>query len=168
MNFNDRKEYEKPLSESFIEENAGRVKWLWISSYQKLSESFIEKHEGWVSWGSISINQKLSESFIEKYADRVNWDYISIYQKLSEEFRIKHNLTISEHSWLYTDTQSKRKAIEDCGLYEFDGDCVLAYKGIRSDNYSKFNFQYKYEVGGTHLVCLLGLKKKQKIIVIKN
>ena len=103
-----------------------------------------------MDWFGISVNQKLSESFIEKYADRMNWNLISVYQRLSEEFRIKHNLAISKHSWLYTDSFTKRKAIEDCGLYELHGDYVLAYKGIRSDNYSKFNFQYKYELGGIY------------------
>ena len=80
----------------------------------------------------------------------MDWYWISQYQKLSEEFRAKHNLTISEHSWLYTDIETKRNAILSCGLYQLDGDCVLAYKGIRSDNYSKYNFQYKYELGGIY------------------
>jgi hypothetical protein len=35
-------------------------------------------------------------------------------------------------------------------LYELDGEYVVAYKGIKSDNYSAFNFQYKYEVGESY------------------
>ena len=32
----------------------------------------------------------------------------------------------------------------DTGLYECYDDYFIAYKGIRSDRYSKFNFQYQY------------------------
>jgi hypothetical protein len=99
---------------------------------------------------NISKYQKLSEEFIERNSDLVNWEYISTYQKLSEEFRLKHNLSLPENNWLYSDKETKRKAIKDCGLYELDNDWVIAYKGIRSDNYSKFNFQYKYELGNTY------------------
>jgi hypothetical protein len=35
-------------------------------------------------------------------------------------------------------------------LYELDGDYVIAYKGIRSDGYSVYNFQYHYELGGIY------------------
>ena len=31
-----------------------------------------------------------------------------------------------------------------------DGDYIYAYKSCRSDNYSKFNFQYKYELNGIY------------------
>ena len=161
------------LSEEFIERNADRVDWGCICKYQKLSEKFIERHADRVAWGCISCRQKLSEAFIERYADRVNWDYISAsqklseefiernadrvvwgyigkYQKLSREFRIKHNLNQPENNWLYVDKETKRKAIENCNLYELDGDYVIAYKGIRSDGYSKYNFQYHYELGGIY------------------
>ena len=44
-------------------------------------------------------------------------------------------------------------------LYEFvDDDNIIAYKGIRSDRYSKFNFQYRYEKGKiyeSHCDCTL-------------
>ena len=94
--------------------------------------------------------QKLSEEFIERNADRVDWGYISQCQKLSEEFRLKHNLSPPENNWLYTDKETKRKAIENCNLYELDGDYVIAFKGIRSDGYSFYNFQYHYELGGIY------------------
>ena len=144
--------YQK-LSEDFIERNKDRVDWECISINQKLSEDFIERNKDWVDWDCISYYQKLSEDFIERYKDRVWWTWISRYQKLSEDFRAKHNLSVSENSWLYTDRETKREAIKNCGLYELDeldGDYVVAYKGIRSDNYSQFNFQYKYELGGTY------------------
>jgi hypothetical protein len=54
------------------------------------------------------------------------------------------------NSWLYASDEVKRKAIEECELYEMDGDYVIAYKGIRRDNYSQYSFRYKYEVGNTY------------------
>jgi len=141
--------YQK-LSESFIEQNKDRVDWYRISQYQKLSESFIEQNKDRVYWYWISEFQKLSEEFIEQNKDRVNLDCIGEYQKLSEEFRTKHNLSIPANNWLYTDKETKRQAIEKSGLYEIDNDWVIAYKGIKSNNYSKFNFQYKYELGNTY------------------
>ena len=153
FDFNDVQSYMQPLSEEFIERNADRVYWGWISTYQKLSEEFIERNAdrvGWVGWHYISKYQKLSEEFIERNADRVIWLRICEYQKLSEEFITKHNLNQSENNWLYADKETKRKAIADCNLYELDGDYVIAYKGIRSDGYSVYNFQNHYELGGIY------------------
>ena len=138
------------LSEEFIERNKDLVDWWYISKYQKLSEEFIERNKDLVDWRRISECQKLNEEFIERNKDLVVWWCISIYQKLSEEFRLKHNLSLPKNNWLYTDKETKKEAIEKCGLYELDNDWVIAYKGIRSDNYSKFNFQYKYELGNTY------------------
>ena len=142
-------EYQK-LSEEFIACNADRVVWDWISVRQKLSEEFIERYADRMYWDYISVSQKLSEEFIDRNADRVDWLRISQYQKLSREFRIKHNLELPENNWLYADKETKRKAIADCNLYELDGDYVIAFKGIRSDGYSKYNFQYHYELGGIY------------------
>jgi hypothetical protein len=141
--------YQK-LSEEFIERNKDLVDRVYISEYQKLSEEFIERNKDLVNWWCISQYQKLSEEFIERNKDLVDWEYISRYQKLSEEFRTKHNLSLPKNNWSYTDKETKRKAIKDCGLYEMDNDWVIAYKGIRSNGYSKFNFQYKYEPGNTY------------------
>jgi hypothetical protein len=137
------------LSEEFIERNKDRVTWVWISIYQTLSEEFIERNKDRVIWYWISQHQILSEEFIERNKDRVDWHWISQHQKLSEEFRSKHNLTISKHNWLYADKETKRKAIEDCGLYTLDGDYVIAYKGIRKDWRSVYDSKYKYYLGGT-------------------
>ena len=141
--------YQK-LSESFIAKYKDLVDWLFISKYQKLSESFIEEHKKLVSWTCISINQKLNESFIEEHKDLVNLDYISKYQKLSEEFRFKYNLKIPTKNWVYVDPDERLKKVKETGLYEIEGDYVIAFKGIRSDRYSAFNFQYQYFVGGTY------------------
>jgi hypothetical protein len=160
--------YQK-LSESFIEEHKDLVKWDLISQYQKLSESFIHKHKDLVDWYCISQCQRLSEAFIDEYKDLVKWDLISIYQKLSESFvhehnglvnwrcisryqklSDKHNLKISPNNWMYVDPDERLKAIKKSGLYEIEGDYVLAFKGIRSDRYSAYNFQYQYFVGETY------------------
>ena len=141
--------YQK-LSEGFIEQNKDLVYWPRISIYQKLSEEFIDQNKDLVIWPCISAYQKLSEEFIDRNKDLVIWDYISKYQKLSEGFILKHNLETPENNWLYTDKETKRKAIEDCKLYELDNDWVIAYKGIRSNGYSAYNFQYKDELGNAY------------------
>jgi hypothetical protein len=49
-----------------------------------------------VKWYYISIYQKLSEPFIDKFKDKVDWYYISIFQKLSEEFIVKYQDKIED------------------------------------------------------------------------
>ena len=159
------------LSESFIREFKGKINWTRISNNQKLSESFIKEFKDHVNWSFISRYQKLSEEFIKEFRNRLDWYYISKYQKLSEEF-IKEILNyvnwycisryqkLSESfikefqnklyfdgirdSWMYKDESFKKKAIIKSKSYECHGDYFIAYKGIRSDRYSKFNFQYQY------------------------
>jgi hypothetical protein len=45
---------------------------------------------------------------------------------------------------LYKSTDFKKKQIIKCGLYECHEDYFIAYKAIRDDRYSHFNFQYQY------------------------
>ncbi len=47
-------------------------------------------------------------------------------------------------SWHYKSTEFKKQAVINTGLYDCYDDYFIAYKGIRSDRYSKFNFQYQY------------------------
>lgn len=140
------------LSEDFIREFQNRVNWDCISIYQKLSEDFIREFQGKVNWNYVSTYQILSESFIREFQNKVNWNYIAKYQILSESFIKEFNLEIDKTTnWNYVSNDVKLKAIKDSGLYEIvDDDYVIAYKGIRSDNYSKFNFQYQYLVGNTY------------------
>ncbi len=138
------------LSEDFIERNSDKVNWNSISVFQKLSEGFIESNSDKVNWSNISACQKLSEGFIEQNSDKVDWEWVSMYQILSEEFRAKHNLEFPTNSWMYVDKDIKLKAIQKTGLFQIESDYVIAYKGIRSDNYSAYNFQYKYELGGVY------------------
>ena len=155
------------LSEDFIREFQNKVNWDYISRCQKLSENFIMEFQNKVNWFSISINQKLSENFIREFENKVYWFYISkyqilsenficefqdkvcwaeilYYQKLSPEFIKEFGLNINKNNWLHKSTKFKKKQIVDCGLYECHEDYFIAYKAIRNDRYSHYNFQYQY------------------------
>ncbi|MFW9879123.1 MAG: hypothetical protein ACFFG0_39090 [Candidatus Thorarchaeota archaeon] len=161
--------YQK-LSEEFIREFQDKVYWTCISAYQKLSEEFIREFKDKVYWTRISIHHKLSEDFIREFKDEVNWNYISIYQKLSEEFirefkyyvnwydisryqklslkfRKEFNIKIPGTCWLYKSKKWKEKYIRENTNYKIKDGKVIAYKSCRSDGYSCYNFQYKYEEG---------------------
>ena len=140
----------QPLSEVFIDKHKKRVDWPCISAYQPLSEEFIHKHKKRVKWDYISIYQPLSEKFIDKHKNLVVWSYISQYQPLSEEFRKKHKLKLPSNNWLYKTEDFKKEQIKNSGLYECYDDYFIAYKGIRRDRYSNFNFQYQYLPGKTY------------------
>ena len=52
----------------------------------------------------------------------------------------------------------KKKKIRECGLYECYEDYFIAYKSIRNDRYSHYNFQYQYLPGNiyeAHCDCTL-------------
>ena len=167
----------QPLSEGFIREFKDEVDWDNISAYQHLSEDFIREFEDEVDWILISTYQHLSEGFIRNFLNRVDWRVISAYQRLSEdiirEFKDKvYWVRISEcqhlskefieefkgrlsmyyvvDSWHYKSVEEKKKAVMDTGLYECHEDYFIAYKGIRADRYSAYNFQYQYLKGKTY------------------
>ena len=140
--------YQK-LSEEFIREFKDQVSWSNISRYQKLSEEFIREFKDQVNWSNISRYQKLSEEFIREFIDQVYWSNISRYQKLSEEFIREFKLTINPDNWLYWTDEQKLRVIKN--YYDIDNEgFIVAWKGIRSDRYSKYNFQFKYEKGQTY------------------
>jgi hypothetical protein len=145
--------YQK-LSEDFIREFENKVDWYCISKYQKLSEDLIREFKNKVDWYCISNYQKLSEDFIREFKDKVDWFNISAYQKLSEdfirEFRDSVGLNSIANNWIYKDTEFLKRQVENTGLYECHDDYFIGYKGIRSDRYSKYNFQYQYLPGGTY------------------
>ena len=142
------------LSEDFIREFAGEVDWDYISTYQHLSEDFIREFKKKVNWHCISRYQRLSEDFIREFNEKVNWYCISVYQHLSqefiEEFIDKVDIDLIADSWHYKSTKEKKRAVMDTGLYECHEDYFIAYKGIRSDRYSKYNFQHQYLKGHTY------------------
>ena len=144
----------KFLTEGFIREFADKVDWLGISAHKKLSEDFIREFADKVDWFYVSEAQQLSEDFIREFADQVYWDLISKYQQLSKvfikEFQNKICIYYVNNSWQYKSTEEKKRAVMDTGLYECHEDYFIAYKGIRADRYSKFNFQYQYLKGHTY------------------
>ena len=105
-------------------------------------------------WYFVSQYQHLSENLIREFKDRVDWFLISKYQHLSkefiEEFKDKLDMGLIDNSWHYKSTEEKKKAVESTGLYECHEDYFIAYKGIRRNRYSKFNFQYQYLRGHTY------------------
>ena len=135
--------YQK-LSEEFIREFQDKIDWYNIFKYQKLSENFIREFQDKVDWDFVSKYQNLSENFIREFQDKINWNNISKYQKFSPEFIKEFDLNIDKDNWLYKSTEFKKKQIIDCGLYECHKDYFIAYKAIRKDRYSHFNFQYQY------------------------
>ena len=142
------------LSEDFIREFKDEVGWYCVSKYQRLSEDFIREFKDWVYWDAISYYQRLSEDFIREFKDKVDWDKISTHQHLSEdfieEFKDRLNMYYLADSWLYKSTEEKKKAVMDTGLYECHEDYFIAYKGVRRNRYSMFNFQYQYLKGKTY------------------
>ena len=139
------------LSEDFIREFQNKVYWDGISEYQKLSEDFIREFQNKVDWYRISEYQKLSEDFIREFQNKVDWDWISEYQKLSEDFIREFDLKISDNNWLYKDIEFKKKHIkENTSFNIIDNKYIIAYKSVRSDNYSCFNFQYQYFPGNVY------------------
>ena len=121
----------KGLTEDFIREFADKVNWRIISAYQRLSEDFIREFNEKVDWYSISIYQHLSKEFIEEFIDKVDMDLIA-------------------DSWHYKSTEDKKKDVIATGLYECYDDYFIAYKGIRADRCSAYNFQYQYLKGHTY------------------
>ena len=139
------------LSETFIEKFQDKVDWNNISTYQKLSEDFIDKFKNKVDWYSISIYQKLSESFIEKNFIYNYKNLYLLYQKLSDRFLVKHYLESKNNDlWQYKDTEFKKQRLINSGKYECHEDYFIAYKAVREDRYSLFNFQYQYLPGETY------------------
>ena len=142
------------LSEDFIREFKDKVNWTYISGCQRLSEEFIREFKDKVNWDFISKHQRLSEGFIREFKNWVNWYSISRYQPLSkefiEEFKDKLDMGLIGNSLHYISTEEKRRAVMDTELYECYDDYFIAYKGIRADRYSAYNFQYQYLKGHTY------------------
>lgn len=164
----------QPLTEEFIEKFQDKVNWRCISSYQSLSEPFIEKHADKVDWHYVSTSQKLSENFIEEHINVVYLEGITTYQKLSENFIQKHKDILSptllikyqkapqdiideinfviniNNLWQYKDENFKKDKVIKTKLYECYDNYFIAYKAIRPDRYSIYNFQYQYLPGKTY------------------
>lgn len=164
--------YQK-LSENFIREFKDRVNWTNISKHQKLSEDFIREFQNEVYWDYISKYQKLSEKFIIEFKEQISLEYICSVQSLSSDFILKHkdDLLIDnivffqkinedtlkilktptpKNNWNYKTVNFKKKKVKNSGLYECYDDHFIAYKNVRRDRYSHYNFQYQYLKGGVY------------------
>ncbi len=147
------------LSEEFIREFQDRVRWKCISRYQKLSEEFIREFQDRVDWFWVSANQILSEEFIREFKDKVNLELVVNYQVLSKEFLEEFDLQRKDNFQDLT-TTDKKQLLLDLNMYECHDDYFIAYKGIRRDNYSCFNFQYQYFAGEVY-TCHSDYSNKQ-------
>ena len=158
VDWNNISAYQK-LSESFIRRFRYFVNWDDIVVYQHLSESFMKEFINEINLELICKHQKLSYSFIQDILSHVN----SITSSNYKRFHVLHNDLIDKlicelksdirknvYNWNYKLDIYKKQRVENLKLYEIIDDKIIAYKGIRSDNYSNFNFQYKYEVGETY------------------
>lgn len=170
--------YCQRLSEGFIKRHADKVDWWSIFAYQRLSDGFIGRfvgvtncYDSVVRFKSLSeefiesnfselssrylcMYQRLSEDFIERHADVLDFRLISIYQHLSDSFigRYRDRLDMYEIAlnWNYKSVEEKKRLLVDTCKYECHDDYFIAYKAVREDGHSLFNFQYKYEKGGIY------------------
>jgi hypothetical protein len=138
-------QYQK-LTMPFIREFKDLVDWDRISIHQKLTIPFIREFKNRVDWYYISRYQKLTMPFIREFKDRVNWYYISAYQKLSMSFIREFKLGILKDNWLYWPKEKKIKAIKKAG-FKIKNNIIHAWKSIREDRYSQYNFIIKYSKG---------------------
>lgn len=172
----ERISYMQKLSEEFISRYKDKVHWNYICIYQKLSESFIREHDRYIknSWDYVSYYQTLSERFMHEYKDKLVWNIAYQQQKMSFRFMLDHieyfdkvfkNINIDSHKWLkkislymryrslkwrHKSTAARKRAVKRLGLYECHKDYFIAYKGIRKNRYSKYNFQHQYLKGSIH------------------
>jgi hypothetical protein len=112
----NEKKRQKLLKEIGIEkiENKLRISdWLEISRSGNLSEEFIREFQGKLRWGNLSICQKMSENFIREFSNKVEWKFISNYQQMSESFIREFN---NEVDWLII---SRKHTLSDEFIEEF-------------------------------------------------
>lgn len=148
------------LSESFILKHKNKLNWMSLIKHQHLNEDFI--YDNFLQdAGNYSLDElnkahlkfnKISNEFIKKHYKRIlpYIDVITRYQKVNPDKNIKCYKPDSLNNWLYASKEDKIKVIKEKGKYDIQGDYIIAYKGIRDDYYSGYNFQYKYEIGKTY------------------
>ena len=126
------------------------INWNSISRHLKLTPEFMEKHWGDLDKDNISKYQKLTPELMDKHWGGLNKYYISKYQKLTPELMEKYDIKLGNDNWLYVSEEIKKESVIKSGLYECYDDYFIAYKGIRSDRCSNFNFQYQYLPGESY------------------
>lgn len=141
--------YQK-LSEEFIDAHKDIVDWDDISIYQRLSPEWMSQHLTSLNLYSIFKTQQLPISFIEDYMKYAPLEIVATYQTLPSSMREKlHRYELDENE-RYLSIDEKREKIFQTGLFDCHDDYFIAYKAIRKDRYSIYNFQYWYEKGGVY------------------
>lgn len=102
-----------------------------VAIYQKLPEEFIEENKYSLTLKNVCQYQKLSKKFIKKYSDMLD-------------------LSLIKDNWIYKSAKEKKCLMIETNKYDCYDDYFIAYKAIRPDRYSLYNFQYKYEKGGVY------------------
>lgn len=143
------------LTEDMIRYFQHRVDWDNISTYQKLSEEFIIEYNEQVNWKYVSEYQALSEKFIEQYKNKLDLDLVIKSQKLSDNFFKKYNLTKPVNNWLYETVENKLKYIQENSKFKIQNDekgdmYLIAYKTVKDDYSSIFNYGYKFIPGNIY------------------
>lgn len=154
------------LSYEFIRKYHHKLDMYIVCKYQKLSESFISDFKNKLPANAVAKFQKLSESFIRKHKqyliDENNGDsfikkYQNISDKLNDELKFaqrKYVIPDFGLNWLYAPVEYKSNYIKKHSTYTIQNDkggpFIIAWKGIRKDRYSNYNFQYLYLKGKTY------------------
>ena len=147
--------YQK-LSNEFIINNCNLLWWENVIKYQKLSNQFIDENFQLLMSNCYKLNkhlpkyQKLSIENITKYINELDLECLIKYQKLPVDIITKNNASFLKNAiknkcfWQYQPTEFKKQKLAETGKYECHDDYFIAYKAIRPDRYSLFNFQYQY------------------------
>jgi hypothetical protein len=159
--------YQK-VSEKFIRDFYTECDFERIVVFQNLNEDFIKEiwnvivHKGLCS--VVTLYHQLSKEFLmDKFQD-LYWPWVIKYQKAFREISsgfLKDNFLdhyldhpdsrCKKGNWLNASTEFKLKYIQNNTDYDiFHDKYIIAYKSVRADGYSIFNFHYKYEVDGVY------------------
>lgn len=149
---------QQKLSDKFIKKYKNNFNWYYVCKFQKLSESLMEECFHLLDIATVIKYQQLSESFIEKHLDTIKdnryFRRIAVYQIVSKNFLNKIGLSELKNNWNYHTLQQKVNYIKENTDYKIlkdkNGPYIIAWKGIRKDRYSKYNFQYRYLKGKTY------------------
>lgn len=156
-NLNDQK-----LSTHFYKKYKNKLNLSQYLIHQKLSENDIIDDiidditkEGYLD--ILFIYQVLLESFLRSIKKhRIDNIFLKLnivnYNKLSDEFRKEFSLDdyLYINNWLYKSTKFKKEQLIEYNLYKCFDDYFIAYKAIRPDRYSLYNFQYQYFKDGIY------------------
>lgn len=149
------------LSIDFYKKHKDKFYLSYFLIHQKLSENDINEIFDDIIYHNILDNlfvcQILSESFLHSIKEHwIDNDYLKgylvNYNKLSDDFRKEFDLSryLWDENWLYKSTEFKKEKLIKTNNYECFEDYFIAYKAIRPDRYSLYDFQYQYLENGIY------------------